>query len=395
MPVVRLLLAALVALLLSGAVTGPASAADDTWRVPGRAWVTIQGHGYGHGHGMSQYGAEGAARQGLGFREIANFYYPGTTWGKVKGRVRVIVSADTTDDVVVLAEPGLSLRDAGAGETRVLPDNGASRWRIAVDGQGVERVAWFDERWRRWGRLTGEGAFVVPGEAVTLVTPSGTREYRGRLAAWTPPAGGRARDTLNVLPLEDYLKGVVPLEMPALWSKQAVRAQSVAARTYAAYERAHRTGPLCDTSSCQVYGGFSAEHPASNAAVDATRRLALLHDGEPAFTQFASSSGGWTSAGSVPYLAAIRDPYDDWAGNPVHAWSERVADTRIEQVWPGVGNLRRITVTGRDGNGDWGGRVRSLTLVGDEGRVVVSGDTLRTSLGLRSSWVTFAVKQRT
>jgi SpoIID/LytB domain protein len=212
--------------------------------------------------------------------------------------------------------------------------------------------------------------------------------------SWAPSAGGWARDTLNVLRLEDYLRGVVPLEMPALWSKHAVRAQAVAARTYAAYERAHRSGPICDTSSCQVYGGYSAEHPASNTAIDATRRLALLHEGEPAFTQFASSSGGWTSAGSVPYLAAIEDPYDDWSGNPVHDWSVRLADTRIEQVWPGIGNLRRIAVTRRDGNGDWGGRVRSITLVGDRGRVVVSGDTLRSSLGLRSTWVTFVVRQR-
>ena len=220
MRVVRPLLAASVALLLSGAGAGPASAADDTWRVPGKAWVTIKGHGYGHGHGMSQYGAEGAARQGLTFREIADFYYPGTAWGKAKGRVRVVISGDTTDDLVVQAEPGLTLRDAETGETRLLPDNGATRWRITVDGKGVDRVAWFDGRWRRWATLTGEGAFVVPGGAVTLVTPSGTREYRGRLAAWTPSAGGRARDTLNVVRLEDYLKGVVPLEMPALWSKR-------------------------------------------------------------------------------------------------------------------------------------------------------------------------------
>ena len=156
MRVVRPLLAACVALLLSGAVAGPAGAADDTWRVPGKAWVTIKGHGYGHGHGMSQYGAEGAARQGLTFREIADFYYPGTTWGTARGRVRVVISADTTDDVIVQAEPGLTLRDAGTGEARVLPDNGATRWRIAVDGQGTDRVAWFDKRWRRWAGLAGE-----------------------------------------------------------------------------------------------------------------------------------------------------------------------------------------------------------------------------------------------
>ena len=394
MRLVRPSLATLVALLLTGASVGPATAADDSWRIPGQAWVTVKGHGYGHGHGMSQYGAEGAARQGLTFREIANFYYPGTTWGRVKGRIRVVISADTTDDLVVEARPGLTLRDAGTGESQVLPDNGASRWRIALDARGVTRVASFTQRWRRWSTLEGDGAFSVPGGAVTLVTPSGNRQYRGALWSWAPSAGGRARDTLNVLRLEDYLRGVVPLEMPALWSKHAVRAQAVAARTYAAYERAHRSGPICDTSSCQVYGGYSAEHPASNAAIDATRRLALRHDGEPAFTQFASSSGGWTSAGSEPYLAAIEDPYDDWSGNPVHDWSVRLTDTRLEQVWPGIGNLRRIAVTQRDGNGDWGGRVRSITLVGDRGRVVVSGDTLRSSLGLRSTWVTFVVKQR-
>lgn len=389
------LVAAVVGALLTVVGAAPASAADDTWRVPGRAWVTVKGHGYGHGHGMSQYGAEGAARAGLTFREIAGFYYPGTTWGKTRGRVRVVISGDTTDDLVVQTAPGLTLRDAGSGTSQALPDNGATRWRIAVDATGVERVAWFDERWHRWATLDGAAAFSVPGGAVTLVTPAGTRQYRGRLWSWAPTAGSRARDTLNVLGLEGYLKGVVPLEMPALWSRHAVRAQAVAARTYAAYERDHRSGPLCDTWSCQVYGGFSAEHPASNEAVDATRRLALLYDGEPAFTQFASSSGGWTSAGSVPYLAAIEDPYDDWSGNPVHDWSERMTDTRIEQAWPTLGNLRRITVTQRDGNGDWGGRARSLTLVGDAGRVVVSGDTLRASLGLRSTWVTFVVKQRT
>lgn len=384
---------------LAVANAAPVTAAEDTWRVPGKAWITIKGHGYGHGHGMSQYGAEGAARQGLDFREIAEFYYPGTTWGKAGGRVRVVISADTTDDLVVEAEPGLTLRDSGSGQgsgtAEALPDNGATRWRIVVDAEGRDRVGYLTDRWRRWGVLEGTGAFSVPGGTVALVTPAGTRRYRGRLWSWAPTSGTTARDTLNVLRLEGYLKGVVPLEMPALWSKQAVRAQAVAARTYAAYERAHRSGPLCDTWSCQVYGGFSAEHPASNAAVDATRRLALLHEGEPAFTQFGSSSGGWTSAGSVPYLVAQEDPYDDWSGNPVHEWSVRLQDLRVEEVWPGIGDLRRITVTSRDGNGEWGGRVRSVTLVGDRGRVVVSGDTLRASLGLRSTWVTFVVKQRT
>lgn len=391
--VVRVLALACAAPLLLTSLASPATAVD-SWSVPRQAWITIKGHGYGHGHGMSQYGAEGAARQGLGFRRIANFYYPGTTWGTARGPVSVQISADTTDNLVVLAREGLRVRDSRTGKVTHLPTNGARRWRIRVNGVGQDRVDFLTNRWRSWRGLEGEGAFSAGGDPVTLVTPSGNRPYRGRLAAAAPAAGSRARNTINTLSLENYLKGVVPLEMPATWHRAAVRAQAVAARTYAAYERDHLTGPLCDTTSCQVYGGFAAEHPASNAAVDATKRLALMHQGEPAFTQFGSSSGGWTSAGSMPYLPAKADPYDDWAGNPVHSWSVQVADTLIESKWPGIGNLNRIRVNQRDGHGEWGGRVGSVTLVGGRGRVTVSGDTLRYTLGLRSPWVTFVVRPR-
>src|SRR4051794_41243381 len=115
---------------------GPASAAADTWQVPAQATVTVRGHGYGHGHGMSQYGAEGAARQGLGYRDIAQFYYPGTAWGSSAGRVTVQITADTTDDVLVAARSGLAVRDTAGGAWTALPANGASQWRGAPKGRG-------------------------------------------------------------------------------------------------------------------------------------------------------------------------------------------------------------------------------------------------------------------
>jgi stage II sporulation protein D len=390
--VLRALAVACSVPLLLTSLAIPAQAAD-SWAVPRQAWITIKGHGYGHGHGMSQYGAQGAAMQGLGFRRIAQFYYPGTTWGTVGGPVRVRISADTTDDLVVRARSGLRLHESGNGATTPLPDNGATRWRIRVNDAGQDKVDYLTRGWRTWRTVNGEGGFSAGRAPVTLVTPAGSTQYRGRLWSEAPPAGGRARDTVNVLSLENYLKGVVPREMPALWKPAAVRAQAVAARTYAAQQR-DDLGTLCDTTSCQVYGGYSAEHPASNDAVEKTAKLALMWQGAPAFTQFSSSSGGWTSAGSQPYLVAKKDPYDAWSGNPVHSWSERVSDAAIEAKWPGIGNLTRITVLQRDGNGEWGGRVQSVRLVGGRGRVVVSGDTLRAVLGLRSTWVTFVVTHR-
>ncbi len=378
--------------LAAALVLAPPAHTAEAWDVPKQAEITIKGHGYGHGHGMSQYGAEGAAREGLGFRRIAEFYYPGTTWGQARGRITVLLTADTTDDLIVRARGGLTVRDGGSGETLALPDNGATRWRV-IRADGSYRVSFLRERWRRWRVLDGAGSFAAGGAPVTLVTPTGARAYRGRLTAVQPP-GSPGLVTVNRLTVEAYLRGVVPLEIPALWSAAAVRAQSVAARTYAAYERNHPRSSaydICDTWSCQVYGGAAAEHPAADDAIVATRRLVLRHDGEPAFTQFGSSSGGWTVDGGMPYLTAQPDPYDAWSGNPNHDWTLAVTDRRFERAFPSIGNLRRIVVRSRDGNGQWGGRVAELRLVGANGRVTVSGDTMRSALGLKSTWVTFRV----
>jgi stage II sporulation protein D len=386
---------AVVVLALAFVAVGltPPAAHAEGWRVPRSAEITIAGHGYGHGHGMSQHGAEGAAREGLGYRRIARFYYPGTSWGRARGRIEVLLTADTSADLVVRAGTGLRVRDLGAGETHQLPAKPTTRWRTTVDKGGATVVSWLrGTRWRRWRTLEGLGAFSTRSGPTTLVTPAGERAYRGRLVATPTSTGSRDRATVNSVGLEAYLRGVVPLEIPALWSPAAVRAQAVAARTYAAYERAHPRASwydICDTWSCQVYGGASAEHIASDDAVAATRRRILRHEGSPAFTQFSSSSGGWTSAGSQPYLVAQADPYDDWAGNPHHDWSVTVTDRTIERAWPALGNLRRIVVVSRDGNGQWNGRVRTMRLVGGRETVTVSGDSLRSALGLRSTWVTF------
>jgi len=397
-PVTGLLAAALMALVLVFVpAPGPAHAAGDTWRVPDRATVTVRGHGYGHGHGLSQYGAQGAARQGLGYRRIVKFYYPGTRWGQAAGKVRVLITADTSRDVVVDDRSALTLRSLGSGRSWRLAQADARQWRIQPAAGGRSAVSFKTRRWHDWRVVPGDAQFSAGGRPITLRTPVGAVAYRGVLRSASPPGSTSARDTVNVLPLDSYLKGVVPQEVPALWHPNAVRAQTIAARTYAAYERAHpiaRHYQLCDTAHCQVYGGRSAEHPAANDAVRATAHRVLTKGGDPAFTQFSASSGGWTSAGSFTYLPAQRDPYDDWSGNPYHSWRTRLDDRAIEREWPALGNLTRITVDRRDGHGEWGGRVEALTLTGDAGSgrtVTISGDTFRLRFGLRSSWFTFRV----
>ncbi len=350
--------------------------------------VSLEGRGYGHGRGMSQYGAQGAAvNHGKTYRQILRFYYPGLDEGSAGGKVLVLLTADTTDDLVVKHRAGLAVRSLATGNTFDLSRDGARRWRIkAVDGGSNSRVSVLTDRWHQVREVAGDAQFTAGGRPLRLFTPSGSRRYRGALRSAGP---GAARDTVNVVKLDHYLRGVVPLEMPALWHPQAVRAQAVAARTYAGYERDHPLAAhyqICDTSQCQVYGGVGAEHPASNDAIRRTGGEVLLHDGDPAFTQFSASNGGWTVAGSLSYQQARQDDWDPWSGNPYRHWTATIAAGSFENAYPGIGNFQRIAVRRRDGNGAWNGRVLRIRIVGSAGAATVSGDTFRAVFGLRSTW---------
>lgn len=370
----------------------PASpaASEPVVAVPAGAGLVLTGHGYGHGRGMSQYGAEGAARQGLSAAQILAFYYPGTTLGTKGGRIKVRITADTDRDTTVAFRPGLVARVVGKPSQRwdlrrQRPE--AVSWRIRPVKHGRYALA-ARAAGGRWGRVLVSRSpleFWAGGAPITLQYAGGSATYRGMLRK----AG---LDTVNVLSLQNYLRGVVPREVPSSWSPAALQAQAVAARTYAAYERERtprgRAWQTCDTTSCQVYGGYAAERPSTNAAIDATRRQAVLHGGRAAFTQFSSSNGGWTVQGTLPYQRAQADPYDPWAGNPMRTWTAKVSAAKVAAAWPAVGRLTGVRVLSRDGNGEWGGRVLTLRLIGTAGKATVSGADFRTRLGLRSQWFT-------
>lgn len=392
------LTAVLVAGLLATAPT-PAAArkVDQVHPVPASGKYVVQGHGYGHGIGMSQHGAQGAAEAGLTHEEILAFYYPGTELGTAKGKIRVLISADTTPDVVVRAKRGLFVRDLGDRSKHLLPENGAIQWRLVPDAQARSTVQFLrDGRWRSWrpkgpGTLAGDGQFRAKGP-LDLVTPAGVRTYRGVLRAASPTPGTADRDTVNILALEALVKGVVPREMPVSWKPEAVQSQAVAARTYAVNDRIRnkkRYYQTCDTVSCQVYGGKAGEHPLGNAAVKETAQQIVTYDGAPAFTQFSSSSGGWTARGSTPYLVAHEDPYDDWSGNSNHDWSTTLTATQIQRAYPAIGTLQRIRITGREGYGEWQGRVTTMVLEGSRAKRTITGPEFRFKFGLRSAWITF------
>ena len=349
--------------------------------------VTFTGRGFGHGIGMSQYGALGRANAGQTFRQILGFYYPGTRWGTTDGKVKVLITGDTSRDVVVQDRPGLTVSRVGGRTWR--PGQAARWWRIEPDSTGSRSVI-SDRtgRWHRWRTVAGEAEFAAGGEPVALRTPDGTVSYRGALRS-ARPGTGRVRDTVTVLPLESYLRGVVPSEVPALWPADAVKSQAVAARTYAAYERdaapRGRYYQICDTAHCQAYPGTTNEHPDSDRAVKATAHQVRTYGGAPAFTQFSASNGGYTVAGAFPYLPAQEDPLDQYP-----EWTKVVDGASIAGHWPAIGTYQGLTVDQRDGNGSYGGRVLTITVHGSTASTTVSGSTFASYVGLRSTLFTFS-----
>jgi len=385
---------ALGAPLLPGAASADV-ATDEVLAVPPSGAFAIEGRGYGHGHGMSQYGAEGAARQGLSAAQILAFYYPGTEPATSQARIAVLITADTTRDLKVRGGKGLSIRDRGTGRVRSLPGKAKYRlWKLDVR-RGETALFWRNRGdWHRYRpsgirHFRGDGEFRSTAHRLTLLTPSGARVYRGALRAARPNAASRDRDTVNVLGIDSYLRGVVPAEMPASWSPAAVQAQAVAARTYALFERAanlRRHYQICDTTACQVYAGVAGEHPLADRAIAATRGRYLRYDGAPAFTQFSASNGGWTSAGAQPYLDHHKDPYDRWSGNPYRQWSLDARAAVLERRYPELGELASIRIVRREGDGTWQGRVFRVVLTGSDGSLQISGDDFRFLYGLRSTW---------
>lgn len=360
-----------VAGLVLPLLPGPAAAWEDA------GTLQIEGRGYGHGKGMSQHGARGAALQGRSWPQIVLFYYPGVTRTSYTGAVRVLISADRDKDTIVRSRSGLAVYDHGTKTATTLPTNlGATKWRIDTRSDGRIRLGYHNGVWRTWRLLASVSDFRAPG-VMELETPAGVRRYRGvlRYVAWQQPNGTR---TVNAVAMDDYLKGVVPREMPASWPREALRAQVVAARTFAVHQRQARLRQpweLCDTIMCQVYGGYDAEAAATNEAIRLTPGYYLTYGDKPAYTQFSASSGGHTADGGQPYLPAKPDPYD---GYPV--WRVSVSSDPLQRAHPEIGRLIRVNVQARDSSG----RVALLRLDGTLKDIDIPGTEVRTLLGLKS-----------
>ncbi len=423
--------------------------------------LRITGRGYGHGRGLGQWGAYGYATQlGWSYRQILEHFYGGTAAGGISPQSAIGVRLSAMDNKVLIVQhakgrlytaiggqgnftPPAVVQAAVATPNSVLPDRqaavaipeitapavGASP-PIAVEAVGVplftgakagikiELVAggivvsdgpgcagpWTPRPIVVTGSLTVSpgppdpaAAPSDPNELLQICNGKTRRAYRGDLLTTDGKPGQR---TVNLVAMDAYLRSVVPAEISPSWTKagiEAVKAQAVAARSYAAAEKRTGFANTCDTISCQVYRGageyaanekFTAyEDPRTDRAVAETANEIRIKPktGAPVRTEFSASTGGHTAGGD---FLAVSDDGDVVTGNPNHFWGVTLPATQLG-AGAKLGEFVSGEVTARDGFGEDGGRVKTVVLKFTKGSLKLSGIEFMSKYKLKSSWFSF------
>jgi stage II sporulation protein D len=339
-------------------------------------WV-VAGHGFGHGVGMSQYGAYGYARHGKGYRFILGHYYSGTTIGQLSGPriVRVLLDISAGD-------VGFSGATSACGKA-LDPDRDYEAHRV---GPGVKL------------RSSGGRAIAACGHELRAagrgqIAIAGVGTYRGALEVVPTNSNAGALNAVNAVPVDQYVKGVIPNESPPSWPQAELRSQAVAARSFALTGGVGGNGfDLYDDTRSQVYEGMTSETAATNEAADATRGQVVIYGRKIAETFFSACSGGHTESVQnvffgppIPYLVGVPDPYD--GACPLHTWKLEFSGPEISSRLGAYleGRLKQVVVTKRGVSP----RIVEAKLIGTGGVTKIRGDQLESALGGYSTWMDF------
>jgi stage II sporulation protein D len=327
---------------------------------------------------MSQWGANGFAQRGMTYDRILTHYYRGTTIGEAPGTMVRVLLAVGKRSVTIASTTPFRVRDA-SGKARGMPAG------KQVIGPGL-RVK--PTGAKRKVVLKAPLEFLPGTEPLELDRP-----YRGTIRV--DVQRGRLR-TINHVALEQYLDGVVPAEVPDDWPFETLKAQAVAARSYAlATRKVEGDFDMYDDTRSQVYLGVDEEEEKTNQAVDETAGEILEYRGRVVTTYFHSTSGGrtaaiadvWPGSRPVPYLVSVEDPHDSLS--PHHTWGPVVVPAaRLDRALKAPGRLTDVRLTLNPS-----ARVNVVTGVGSLGEAGLRAADVRRVLGLRSTWFRIGVLQ--
>jgi peptidoglycan hydrolase-like amidase len=393
--------------------------------------IVFRGRGWGHGTGMSQYGARGAADLGCTHAEILSTYYPGTTLsGRASEVLRVNLGRDAVKQSVFAVSGDVTWERCGADRrncqtVHVQPSR--STWIVRIQQDGVDSANRPVPRPATYvvQRLSGSSWVDVaehPEDTILRVRLSdpasdtlgpqvrvddGVRPFslaRGIIEYDAESAGANDMFINLLLGMEPYLYGLG--EMPSSWHVEALRAQAVAARTYA-YQRVDARGGssrlglvdcrchLYATTADQNYIGYAKEAESGGSRwVDSVRRTGnqiVTFDGRPIEAYYSSVHGGasesyrfWSGGTDRPYLRPVDDSaWEARGGSPLSAWVVSTTAARLGQVL-GVGRVTAVRLAdpkglrGRIGRPDVG--FGGVVVEGTTGRWEGSGDRLRSAL---------------
>lgn len=412
------------------AAVGASAVAEGEVYGPTKGYFYLTGRGFGHGRGMSQYGAAGRAAAGMKADQILSFYYPNTTLTPVSNDnrlIRVYLEQDDTGplrDVRVKPKAGLSISalraDGTAGPRIVLPTNlGATDWRVRRFGTStpVQTIVEYltSAGWKSWRPTDGTTTIAPDARGFGFTSPSDNvveiilERWDDGADVWRPysmavrgtprglvdkPANGAPGTwhTIVYSSMRDYLRAVVPAESFSTWPAEALKAQTVAARTYAVWYPNGSVSDICSTTTCQVYAGLSKETAATNAAVDAVKGQMLLSSGVPINAEFSSSNGGWTAPGAS-YVAKAFDAYDDALPSSRTLWTTALSTSKIQTAYCGTAAVTSLTLT-RDGFGAYGGRVTGVRVGCGTAEVEKPGEVFRRDMGLSSTLFTINLRSQ-
>jgi stage II sporulation protein D len=339
------------------------------------SWI-VHGRGFGHGVGMSAYGAYGFAKHGKGYRFILGHYYSGTSLGTLeKPRVvRVLLDVSPSD-------VEFSGATSACGE-RLDPRRSYEAHRsgnsVKLRSSGGKRLADCGRKLRAAGR----GKIAIAGQGT----------FRGALETVPTESQAGSLNVVNALAIEQYVKGVMPNEVPPSWPTEELKAQAVAVRSIAITGDVGGNGfDLYSDTRSQVYEGLESEYASTNAAVAATRGQVVTYGGKIAQTLYSACSGGHTESavnvfGSpVPYLVGVPDPYDYYC--PLHKWTLNFSGPEISSRLGAYlkGKLKRVAIT-KTGVSP---RIVTAKLYGTGGVSTVTGSELSVALGGYDTWMKF------
>ncbi|MDR1623318.1 MAG: SpoIID/LytB domain-containing protein [Synergistaceae bacterium] len=221
------------------------------------------------------------------------------------------------------------------------------------------------------------------------------RKYRGKLFLT------KEFVLINVVDVEDYVRGVLPAEASSSWPKEYLKVQAIISRTYGLLQSLNRSArgyDVGDTSSNQVYKGAGVETSATNQAIKETEGEVLAYKDALAFTPFHSDSGGHTATNAhvwgkdVPYLKGVKEPVAYQSPNT--SWTAKIPASQVQaalsKIGSNVGRVKEVRVA----ESDAGGRAINLTFVGSSGSSSVKSSIFRTAIGpnlLKSTMLTTGV----